>query len=474
MKMRVVRTGTMLSLSFFPALEATEPMTRIVVVDDLWHVFEGGRHTKYRPYEAELHAPAAYLMLSFSELSCLTSEDEMGAAKFEQWRGNIAGFREPLSSEDRSRSEQVLAEVGNMSPSEKKSLNVNAIEKKIATIKRAVADGIRFEVDSSNGVIVTSQTAKLLVAIEDFRWLDKVPDSTFAIPKDVDWDDQTKRWPDADLNECAMVLYDPNFVMAQKQPSLDGYLLNLKTGQLRRLPYQGFGSMPASFLKDRRSVIVSGFDVNGAFDLVRLDLESGENTRLSRRNGFSMGGEMSPDGKSMGAIDMFASKGVTDFQISVVNLETGISNRIGEPSRWGGPFSWLPDGSGIILKRFERANGFNGIEPRVICRMDLNGNHTDILSGDSPLVLRKSNRILFQDNGTRLWHTCAFDGTQVELFGDGFKRHGTPAVSPDETRVLFNSFSDGEVPQLLLYEVGSGKGAPATKAPGFLSQPVWR
>ena len=78
------------------------------------------------------------------------------------------------------------------------------------------------------------------------NWLDKAPAGAFALPKGAAWDDQTKPWLESDLEDCVMVSHDPMFLTDAGQPGPDGHLLNLKTGRLRRLPYEGFISMPVS------------------------------------------------------------------------------------------------------------------------------------------------------------------------------------------------------------------------------------
>jgi hypothetical protein len=127
----------------------------------------------------------------------------------------------------------------------------------------------------------------------------------------------------------------------------------------------------------------------------------------------------------------------------------------------------------MVLKRYEPAANPTGIERRVLCRLDADGKLTDLWPGDSPLVLRKSNRILYQDQGTRLWHTRALDGSGTELYADGMPNHGMPALSPDETKVLFLRFGGKHSPELVLFDFGKSEGR-VIEVPGFVSQPVWR
>ena len=118
-------------------------------------------------------------------------------------------------------------------------------------------------------------------------------------------------------------------------------------------------------------------------------------------------------------------------------MKTGEARLLGKPSKIGAPFSWLPDGDGLILKRFETQDDPKAVEPRILCRLGLDGELTDLRSGDWPVVLRKTRRILFEENATRLWHTCQLDGSDPKLFADGLKGYSMPAVSPDEKRVVF-------------------------------------
>jgi hypothetical protein len=158
---------------------------------------------------------------------------------------------------------------------------------------------------------------------------------------------------------------------------------------------------------------------------------------------------------------------LTDLQMRLIDLTTGKSRSLGKPSKIGAPFSWLPDGSGLILKRFEPSADINAVEPRILCRMGLDGKLTDLRRGDDPLVLRKSRKILYADNDTDLWHTCNLDGSHPELYGDGLAGYGMPAISPDEKQIIFAYFEKGKLPQLMLFDIGKSKGKPIGHAEGL-------
>jgi hypothetical protein len=222
---------------------------------------------------------------------------------------------------------------------------------------------------------------------------------------------------------------------------------------------------------------VAGFDTTGEMGLLKLNLVTGKNTPLAygEFNGrIMLEAELSPDGQKIATIEGLGGTNLLELQIRVIDLQTGQSQLLGKPSGIGAPFSWLPDGDGLILKRFEHKEDLHAIEPRILCRLGLDGKLTDLRAGDWPVVLRKSRKILYEDNDTDQWYTCELDGTKPEVFAGGMKGYGMPAVSPDETRVVFVRYEKGKLPQLTLFALGKTNGKPAVHADGFTGVPVWR
>jgi len=163
--------------------------------------------------------------------------------------------------------------------------------------------------------------------------------------------------------------------------------------------------------------------------------------------------------------------GVLDFQMLLVDLAAVTATPIGTTSRLGGPYAWLPDGSGIVLKRFLPAKS-NEVEPTRICLLRLDGTLTDLRSGDSPLVLPHARTVLFEDEDGD-WFTCDFTGRGVKRFRNGMKQWGTPAVSPDGTEMLWCRFSKIRFPQLHLFSSETTEGKLVTSVPGFVGHPAW-
>ena len=233
--------------------------------------------------------------------------------------------------------------------------------------------------------------------------------------------------------------------------------------------------MPGCFLNDRRSVIVFGADASG-FGMVKLNLDTGRNEEIDfgeLNRGVHVMGELSPDGKRIATIRSINGSFQEDCWVQLIDLETAKCRNLGMQMQIGGPCSWLPDGNELVVKRLESKGESNSVAKRTICRLELNGKLTDLCPGDWPVVLRKSRKILYQQNDSKLWHTCDLDGSHSELFADGFKGYVMPAVSPDESKILFVR-DDINHSQLVLIEMGKSTGKPVRHVAGFTARPVWR
>jgi hypothetical protein len=66
------------------------------------------------------------------------------------------------------------------------------------------------------------------------------------------------------------------------------------------------------------------------------------------------------------------------------------------------------------------------------------------------------------------------DGKNSALYGDGFDGHHSPAVSPDDSKILFLRKRFAKPAQPYLFTVGKTSGTRITSAEGFFYEPVWR
>jgi Tol biopolymer transport system component len=238
--------------------------------------------------------------------------------------------------------------------------------------------------------------------------------------------------------------------------------------------------MPGCFLKDRKSVVVTG--VNYAttdWGLYEIDLRSGNNRMLgggSLAHGMVVDPVLSPDGKTIAVsvIDLGLPL-ATHTQINLVDLASGTARAVG-PRMDCSHLSWEPDGRGIILltRKYERGEQYS---VNTVSRLALDGTVTSLFKGDDPMVLR-DGRILSRedapDHKTWTWKTSKADGTDQQLFADGMPGYSFPTLSPDGGQILMMKYVTGRGPVPTIFRVGEASGRPATNLPGFWMTPEWQ
>lgn len=454
------------------------PSFSIRQVEGVWQVSEFGRAWKSLPYEPDLATPGAYAFIANSELKCIVSRELLASATFEKREQGKLHYRMALPAENREFLQRLLVELEvamTDDPSLKPKLAVEG--EKIRTL---LHHGQLVQIDEATGILTSFIVNNTEITVSDFKWLEAIPENTFPPVGELEW--QNPPIQAADLKNYVMVGRDSRLEVGrtnkfgQIKPLLSGHLLNLKTGDLRRLPFRGTLCLPGCFLSDRTEVVVSGLDpLSDMMGLFKVNLLTGENRRITPEGlGYKvmLAEDLSPDGKQLVTISAFNGASVLDFQVSVLNLKTEELKPIGKPVRIQAPVSWLPDGDGFVLSRSESDTG--SVETPVnLTLMDMNGVMRDIRRGRWPVVLHKSRKILYQ-NEFELWYTCDLDGKNPQLFADGLRGHGIPTVSPDERQVLFVQFPKGKLPRIRLFELGKSNGKFVVHAGGLTTMPVWR
>jgi len=247
--------------------------------------------------------------------------------------------------------------------------------------------------------------------------------------------------------------------------------VNLRTGQVRRVPFRGPAGLGGCFSRDRRKVYVSGLDMqNGGLAIYEIDLSTGENRRIGEGalpDGMALMSALSGDGTTL-AVLMFSPD--LQSQLYLVDLAGDKARPLGRPMDTAF-LSWLDDGQGLILVDRKMVSMDESTEDSV-ARMTLDGTVTVLVPGRHPVLIPRRGRILFQqDDG---WKTSDLDGRNVELYAGGMKGYGFPAVSPDGTRLVWMRFETGKMPQPVIQTFGSTAVTELDLGPGLWAGPAWR
>lgn len=443
-------------------------MLRITEQNNVWQIDEPTIRRKVRPYEATTQVPGTYLFKLAAEAMCLVDPSALAGLRFEARANGILTYRVPFANEARRMVKEALTTfVG----AEKE--NASKLEP-LGDGKRLFEEGSTVRVDEALGIVVGRQIQNMTVTLSDFEWLEVAPPTAF--PTSSTQSNDTKPWPDP--HEWIMMLHDPLATGKASNPRWDGVLVHAFRSELRRLPFKGVISMPLCFLSNRHELLVMGVDIQGRNRLVKLNILTGENTPIASEafaDVIPAAAALAPNGREVAVLGMGAgAEKSREFQMHLLDLESGIVTKLGKPARLGGPHSWLPDGSGLILKRFVPPSLLgNGIEKRVVCRLGRDGVLTDLFSGDEPIVIRHARRILFQkDDDT--WQTCNFDGSDSRPYANGMKGYGFPSLSPDEKQIAFMKLDVPGLPELMTFSFGQTDGSRVYTPPGAVSAPKWQ
>jgi hypothetical protein len=452
-----------------------EEVARVIQKDGVWYVKEGRKAGKYRPFEAPLDIPTAYLYLTRSEPQFVTMADTAGFGTYEGTKNGIAIYRNPLPEQLRKQLANTIAQYDQfVEENPGKAIQPDGA-RSIEAARRLLSDGVTTEVELQSGLLTKFGAPERRTTVSDFRWRGQLGPEEFDTTG-TRWDDYTDDPTSGDRNDLLMINHCGVWRPGMKSPETDGRLLDLKTGRFRRIPFQGAMTLPGCFTKDRSRVIVTGVELNAAvMGLYEIDLKTGENRQLGGEllaSGFSLFPALSPDGKTVALLHKGASGAILEVQICLVDLATGNAKPLGKP-RDTGPLSWLPDGKGVVIIDRKTVDMSKPAE-ETVCRLDLDGRLTNLCAGSSPRILYETKRILFEEASSRTWKTCDLVGGDIKPYADGMKGCAFPAPSPDEKRLLMMSFRPGRAPVPMIFPLGQSNGTPATTAPGLWASPAWR
>jgi hypothetical protein len=412
-------------------------------------------------------------MLEAAELRFVLDSSAFAFAEVEGTNESSIHFRERLDQAESNNVTSVLTELAtvppNLTPRRDKSLALQ-----VRFMQRALAEGVSFSVNRDGGFIDGWETQRHKIEIDKFHWLPSTPTNRLRV-SGTNWVDRVASLRNADWNRCVLAAHDPLAEAGQSSrinPRLG--ILRLDTGLVTRVPIPTLGTVWGEFLSDRKTAVVVHQDIARSMALSVVNLSTAEVTPLDVAVDGTLIGMpvLSPDKQTIAILFRPQNaNSVVEFQMLLIDIKKRTARTLGKAGRLGAPYSWLPDGSGIVLKRFLPAKS-DDIEPRVVCVLRMDGTLTDLVAGDDPLVIPQLKCVLFEGS-SREWFTCNLAGKNPAKFAGGMKGWGRPAISPDGKEMLWVRFVKGELPQLHLFEFGNKNGKLATKSSGSTSMPVW-
>lgn len=214
----------------------------------------------------------------------------------------------------------------------------------------------------------------------------------------------------------------------------------------------------------------------GSMRPYKIDLKTRECTPLGSPildSGFSLFGDISPDGKTAVVIHMDRSGTASlNFQLCLIDLASGNARLLGKPMDMG-YINWAADGQHLVLLT-RKAKDINSPMIASLATMDMEGHVTELRRGDSPMLLADRRTILYENTDTNLWHTCDLEGKNDKLYADGLSEYGFPTPAPDGKRILMMHFVPKALPLPVVLQIGEPQGRAITQVEGLWGESTWR
>ncbi|HEX7447271.1 MAG TPA: hypothetical protein VF306_06990 [Pirellulales bacterium] len=448
---------------------------RIIMREDGWYVLQGDRAAKYRTHEALLDVPSLYDYLARSNPNVAT-DDLLRGASFMPEENGAAFVRVPLSPAMRGVAQSMSDLLHRLESADGQGLTAQQ-RHQLDAVEDTLKQGERLGFDQKTGIVIRRGVHGQRSWITNFRWHDSVDEQLYSLAGRK-WSDETRDFDLSHPEDVAMFNHCGMWRAGMSSGvGMTAVLLNLKSGRMRRVPYDDGTAGPGCFSLDGKQVFVSGaLGEYGAMGVFQIDLANGSKRRLGR--GPSRGSAMvfptlSPDETTIAAVQTTArvDSSRPKSQIVLIDVSSGKVTELGDPLYNSQP-KWLPDGTGLILGRW---NSSDEKDRSTICRLDCaTGALTELRPGAVPEVLRKSRRILFEtrDDDNR-WMTCDLDGSNARIAGGGLRGFSFPSSSSTGEEVLMmKAAPDGPKPYIVNPVTGKAKAVKVGK--GLWAMPTWQ
>lgn len=451
-------------------------VARIIERENAWYVFQQDSIEKYRPYEAPLAVPSLYEFMGRSELKCIIEDTLSPVGQLESLSGKIATYRVPLPERAKNLLQNSLAAFEQAKRQSPEQVD-RKFEQQIPSLIEAIEHGVTMDLVIETGIIAAAGGVGKRYWVRDFRWLPESENPASNVDLKVTADRSSSILEHADaIDDIFMIGHAAAWKPGAPALDTDRVLINRRTGKMRRVPFPLGIVASGCFSKDRQSVFVSGqIPDEGSLGLFELHLETGALRRLGENalGQFCLFPTLSPDGRTLAILSKGGEElGMLDSQIFLVDVMTGNARTLGKALDTAF-LSWLPDGTGLVLitRKYE---SLDQPAEETIAKINLQGHITPLRPGSFPIVLRPQERILYLDEEDKLWKTCDFSGTEVELVSDGLKGFSFPAVSPDGQFAIMMRFDRSTGPRPHLINLSNGETTPIPVGQGLWIMPAWQ
>ena len=343
--------------------------------------------------------------------------------------------------------------------------------------------GRAVELDPGTGVVTRVANPRMILTTENFRFLTAADAKAFDA-NGANYIDKTGPIS-ADMNNVVMFWNMPAWQPGVDSGDMDLILLDLTTGNTRRVPFQDAEATVGCFSSDRQSVFTTGSSVGAgesAIRLVEVNLKTGENRLFPGKlasTGINMSPILSRDGKTL-CVGHIQATIPPKTQVLLIDLATGNEEAIGQPGDMslGG---WA-EGNQILLNRHDvldltKPGEADRIPGATITIMDTKGNERPLLRGRFPTPIGDGKTILFRDEQDNWKTPCDLKRARTsEVFNPAIdKKYQLPHPSPDGKRVLMIHYPGGkEYPQPVIITIADSSITPVKVPPGLWTTPAWK
>jgi hypothetical protein len=442
-------------------------LARVIETADAWYVTDANGLRMCRPYECEFRHPACSMLHELARLRFVTSDDPGQPLRFTERKGSRLTYYAPPLNPGILRYRLAESEnAARLDPA--RAAADSAWKNYIALLKKTIAEGVPLTIDADTGLISSFYSENYHTDVFDFTFLDRVNDADLE-PAGRPWRDLTTALPLDHPDDLVMI--DRN---ARSAPAgVDCLILNVATGQARRLPFRGCKASPGCYNKERTRVFVPAYEyLSGQRNLWEIDLKTGENRRVSgmMECNFVETPTLSPDGRTVAVVNKRDPSDLSENEIVLLDVASGAVRHVRQPFHVG-RIQWHPDGVSLLATKSSMVDRKPDVDVGRLVLED--ASFTKICDRGDHVYLPDRRSILAARLQTNAWSLCDLDGQNITQFGNGMVDYFGPTVSPDGKRLLMVYGKIRSAAQLVTVDPNTLRVTPLSVESGGWADPSW-